>query len=138
MTSDNSLVMCFGSFDILHKGHEYFISCAKELGENLIIVVAQDHTIFSFKKKLPHHTLKRRLSDLKFAFPDVTIIPGDEALGEWDAIKSHSPDIIVVGYDQHSLYDALCDIMPQYNFSLTRAKPYKPNIYKSSILRKKI
>ena len=38
------LVMCAGTFDIVHPGHLYFFSEAKKLGDKLIVVVARDET----------------------------------------------------------------------------------------------
>lgn len=44
-------VMVFGTFDIFHKGHEFYFSKAKEYGEELIVIVARDETVLKIKKK---------------------------------------------------------------------------------------
>jgi FAD synthetase len=38
-------VMIFGTFDLLHEGHQFFIREAKKVGGQLIIVLAHDQTI---------------------------------------------------------------------------------------------
>ena len=38
-------VMTFGSFDVLHKGHEHYLKEAKSYGDYLIVVVARDENI---------------------------------------------------------------------------------------------
>jgi glycerol-3-phosphate cytidylyltransferase-like family protein len=42
-------VMCFGTFDIFHPGHAYYLSEAKKLGDTITIVIARDHRVFSGK-----------------------------------------------------------------------------------------
>ncbi len=42
-------VMATGVFDLLHLGHVYFLSEAKKLGDELVVVVARDSTARKFK-----------------------------------------------------------------------------------------
>ena len=44
-----SHVMCFGTFDIFHPGHEYYLSTAQELADHMTVVIARDHRVFSGK-----------------------------------------------------------------------------------------
>ncbi len=42
-------VMCFGTFDIFHPGHEFYLSEAEKLADTMTIVIARDHRVFSGK-----------------------------------------------------------------------------------------
>jgi len=44
-------VLAFGTFDILHKGHEFLLSKAKSFGERLVVVIARDVTVEKFKQE---------------------------------------------------------------------------------------
>ena len=48
-------VIAFGSFDILHKGHEAYLKEAKSYGDYLVVVVARDENILKFKGKNPRN-----------------------------------------------------------------------------------
>jgi cytidyltransferase-like protein len=49
-------VLVFGSFDIIHKGHEFLLQKAAEYGE-LHVVIARDETITKLKVNL--HTIHK-------------------------------------------------------------------------------
>ena len=55
-------VMVFGSFDILHQGHLYFLNEARRFGEELIVVIARDETILKVKGHKPKYNEKERTS----------------------------------------------------------------------------
>ena len=40
-------VMCFGTFDIFHPGHEYYLGESAKLAKAMTIVIARDHRVFS-------------------------------------------------------------------------------------------
>ncbi|HEY4500387.1 MAG TPA: adenylyltransferase/cytidyltransferase family protein, partial [Candidatus Paceibacterota bacterium] len=42
-------VMVFGTFDILHPGHLYFLRAAKKLGDYLIVSLARDVNVRKIK-----------------------------------------------------------------------------------------
>ncbi len=42
-------VMCFGTFDIFHPGHVFYLSEAQKLADTMTIVIARDHRVFSGK-----------------------------------------------------------------------------------------
>lgn len=43
------IVMAFGTFDVFHPGHEYYLTQAKKYGDILIVVVARDKTVEKVK-----------------------------------------------------------------------------------------
>jgi cytidyltransferase-like protein len=130
-------IMLFGSFDGLHQGHEFIINKAKEIGKNLFVVVAQDITILNIKSRSPVSNIKTRIHQLSEIYSEITILPGDNVLGTWSPIKKYQPHIIVVGYDQNGLKNALEKIQDIYDFQIVQLGSFHPNKYKSSLLRKK-
>ncbi len=130
-------VMVFGTFDILHPGHLYLFGEAKKLGDHLIAVVARDSTVEKMKHRKPHNSENARLEKVREC-KDV-----DEALlGDSDdyyrVIESYEPDVICLGYDQHSAIEkSLQDELLKRGITakIFRIGPYKEHIYKSSKLR---
>ena len=91
-------IMATGAFDILHMGHIYYLKEAKNLGDELVVIVACDSTIRKLKHE-PVTSEKMRLLLIK----ELKIV--DEAyLGQKDDIykivEEIKPDIIALGYDQ--------------------------------------
>ncbi len=60
MKKGQTTVMTFGTFDIFHPGHAYYLSQAARLGERLITVVARDTTVLAIKGKMPRENEHRR------------------------------------------------------------------------------
>jgi FAD synthetase len=91
-------VMATGIFDILHAGHLYFLTEAKKLGDELVVVVATDATA----RRLKHEPImgeKMRLemiSALKVVDRAVLGHPDDR----YKVVAELKPDIIAIGYDQ--------------------------------------
>jgi FAD synthetase len=42
-------VMCFGTFDVFHPGHIYYITEAEKLADTLTIVIARDTRVEKLK-----------------------------------------------------------------------------------------
>ncbi len=129
-------VMVFGTFDYLHAGHENLFKQAKELGTEIIAVIARDKTVKKIKGEYPEHNEKERLKNLKATgWADVEIL-GDKK-DKSKVIKDMKPDVIALGYDQfaftYRLEKLLMDL--KFNTKITRLKPYRPDMYKSSIIK---
>src|SRR3989338_9001076 len=91
-------VMAFGSFDVLHPGHLYFLKSAKKLGDRLVVVVALDRTIEKIKGKSPKYKERERLEHVReLGFADKAVL-GYE-VDPYEIIEEINPDIICVGYD---------------------------------------
>lgn len=67
-------VMCFGTFDIFHPGHQFYLSQSQGIAEEISIVIARDHRVFSGKGKDPVHTELLRRDIVERAFPDAHVI----------------------------------------------------------------
>jgi FAD synthetase len=91
-------VMATGVFDLLHPGHVYFLTEARKLGDELVVVVARDQTARRLKHEpySPEHIRRAMVESLK---------PVDRAvLGSttdiYATVVSERPSIIALGYDQ--------------------------------------
>ena len=129
-------IMLFGSFDGLHRGHDFLINKAQTFGERLVIVVAHDITIKNIKKQTPVFNLEQRIQNIQDMYTETTVIPGDRVIGTWSPIHTYQPHTIIVGYDQNELKKALEDIQKHYKFKIIQIEPFHPQKYKSSLLRK--
>lgn len=131
-------IMVFGTFDMVHEGHEAFFKQARSLAEkpHLIVSIARDSAVRRIKKSFPHFTEKERLQRVS-AHPLV-----DEALlGDEKDYIAHiqkiRPDIIALGYDQEGEYvEHLERDLNAAGLStrIVRLKAYKPELYKTSKL----
>lgn len=135
-------VLTFGTFDLLHEGHIAYLNQAKALGDELYVLVACDQAVEWAKGYKPVENEAIRLKTVQ-KLPTVH----KAWLGEPVKVKEDylrpiieiKPDIIALGYDQALDYaewlaGQLAQIKPQP--IMVRLKPYKPEIYKTSKLKK--
>lgn len=129
--------MAFGTFDIFHKGHQSYLSQAKKLGDFLIVVVARDKTVKEFKKQETSNKEQERLRILKSCKLTGNVILGN-LKDKYAVIKKYRPDIIALGYDQKINLKELKNRLINFNLKpkIVRLKPFKPEKYKSSKLRR--
>ena len=132
-------IMVFGTFDMLHEGHEDFFRQARSLSRDpyLIVSVARDSAVERVKGERPKHDERARLSRVA-AHPLVDkAVFGDES-GYITHIRAHAPDIIALGYDQEGEYvEHLKEDLHAAGLTtrIARMKAYKPERYKTSRLR---
>jgi len=132
-------IMIFGTFDMIHKGHEHLFMQARSLAERpyLIVSVARDRSVARIKGTLPRKNEEERRAALG-AHPLV-----DEAvLGDLDGYLPHihaaRPDVIALGYDQFGEYvDRLEEDLKREGIhaSIVRLAAFEPETYKTSKLR---
>ena len=130
-------VMCFGTFDILHPGHGYYLRQAKDLGDYLAVVVALDETVMEVKGRLPRHSQNERVNNLeKLGIADKVILGnrGDKL----KVVEDEKPDVLCFGYDQKSFTENAREKLQQRDLKVevVRLKAYHPDKYKSSLLGK--
>ncbi|MBA3047508.1 adenylyltransferase/cytidyltransferase family protein [Patescibacteria group bacterium] len=135
-------VMAFGTFDILHKGHENFLKQAKKSVKpgfktrlnKLIVVIARDKTVLKVKGKLPRNDEQARLrAIIKTGLADKTILGNIQ--DKYKIIEKYKPDVICLGYDQQVFTESLEEKLQEYNLLATkivRLNPHCPEKYKSS------
>ena len=130
-------VLVFGSFDLLHEGHKYFLNEAKKLGDCLVVVVALDSTIKDFKGHVSKFDEDERVAHVK-----ELDIADEVQLGykgdKWKIIEEIKPAIIALGYDQKSYTKGLEKGMKErgLHLEIVRLKSYMPEKYKSTLLKK--
>jgi FAD synthetase len=130
-------VLAFGTYDLLHPGHEHHLRNAKALGDELWVVVARDDTVEKVKGRLPHNDERERMAALQaLQYVDHVLLgrPGDKYV----VIEEIVPDIIVLGYDQMTFTDALASELAArgLNPKIVRfTKGLEPETYKSSKMR---
>lgn len=91
-------VMASGVFDILHTGHVHYLSEAKKLGDELVVVVATDSTVRKNKHE-PITPEKMRLELVRSLKPVDRAVLGREN-DMYGVVAEIKPDIIALGYDQ--------------------------------------
>ena len=131
-------VLVFGAFDGLHEGHIEFFKQAKEQGDHVIVVVGRDSTILKTKGKPAKFNEQERLAKVKECqYVDEARL-GNEGNNPYKVIEEVKPDIICLGYDQTHFTEKLEAKIKELGLTINvvRLKPYKPEIYKSSILNK--
>lgn len=128
-------VMCFGTFDGLHPGHEDYFRQAKALADRLVVIVARDETVEQVKGRRPRfdqHTRVRTVAEHPLVDQALLGLPGDKH----QIIERIRPNLILLGYDQMAFTDRLKDALAVRGLQIKihRAKPFHPEIYKSSKL----
>lgn len=132
------LVMVFGTFDYLHAGHENLFIQSRKLGDEILAIIARDKTVRTIKGFSPDHSEKERIENLKATGWAEKVILGDNK-DRLKSLKTYRPDVIALGYDQFAFTFNLKKLLLDINLDaeIVRLKPYRPDIYKSSLLRDK-
>jgi cytidyltransferase-like protein len=98
-------VLVFGVFDFFHPGHVGFLRMAANQGNELIVSVARDEFVTSFKKKTPMFTEKERrerIAELDFVS---RVVLSDRNTGTYSVISEFMPNLVCFGHDQHQLQE---------------------------------
>lgn len=127
--SKSRTVLVFGTYDVFHKGHEYFLHAAKQYGDRLVVIVARDANVEKMKGRKPYDSEETR----KYKVQQCDVVD-DARLGyeDWShheqVLVDIQPDVICLGYDQQAN-------IPQGPWKVVRIGSFKPEKYKSSLLR---
>ena len=98
-------IMIFGTFDMIHAGHEDLFRQARALADDpyLVVSIARDNSVARIKGTAPRHSESERLTAMRsHPFVDEALL-GDLS-GYIGHIKMIAPDIIALGYDQSGEY----------------------------------
>lgn len=140
-------VLVFGTFDILHPGHLYFLREAKKHGDHLTVVVTPSAVVKQLKGKVPMFGEQHRVATVKLmSFLDRVVL-GDRTLSSFTVLKKYKPDVICIGYDQETLakYIKAYYKKPSSKKLLSESgrgpafmkiKPYNPKLHTSTRLKK--
>lgn len=132
-----ALVITFGSFDILHEGHIYYLCEAKKYGTQLLTIIARDVSIENIKWRPPKHKEKERKNSLKQeGICDIIELGSLNDPFVW--FKKYNIDTVVLGYDQRWRFveelESRQDVL-YTNTKIIRIDAHKPEYFKSSLLR---
>ena len=105
-------VLATGTFDLLHPGHLLYLERSKELGDELVVIVARDVNVkHKPKPVIPEDQRLRMVQALKVV--DLAVL-GDEK-DIFRPIEELRPDIITLGFDQHFNPATLVEEMARRN-----------------------
>lgn len=132
-------VIAFGTFDLLHKGHQFFLKEAKKLGNSLTVVVARDSSVEEVKGRTPVWDQERRIAAVKATGIASDVVLGNYFSKRFDIFDEIRPDIIAMGYDQKPGDDVLQEELDRFGLKakIVRIGSFKEHEFKSSKLREK-
>lgn len=132
-------VMVFGTFDGLHAGHCHFFEQARAHGDVVIAVVARDETVARVKGRPPQRDIAERLEAVLSCGLVHDVVMGTCDEDKTAIIRTYMPDVIFLGYDQMAFVDDVYALQKSSDcgFMIIWGEPYKPHIYKSSLLNNK-
>lgn len=132
-------IMVFGTFDMVHPGHENFFRQARELAPDphLIASIARDAVVARMKGAPPRHGERERLATVTQHH-----LVDEAVLGDAEGFVAHiaraRPDIIALGYDQKGEYvDGLAEKLSEAGLTVQveQMKAFKPHMYKTAKLQ---
>lgn len=132
----NNLVMVFGTFDVLHPGHLWFLKKASQYGR-VIVALTPDKMCLKYKGRLPCHGFTKRKSRLEDIIYLDKVISADTRTGSWQTVQQLRPATLVLGYDQKLLRRHLEKRLRELNLNpgIIMLKAYRQHFYQSSRLR---
>jgi FAD synthetase len=92
-------VLATGVFDIIHLGHLHYLEESKNLGDELVVIVATDNTVRK-RKHEPITPEAMRLELVQGLKPVDRAVLGKDGADMYDIVNEIEPDIITIGYDQ--------------------------------------
>lgn len=130
-------VVAFGTFDIIHPGHLYYLEYALGLGDRLIVVVTPDAVALRSKGAKPLFTEKERMRIISSLRCVDRVVLGDSN-GSWRNVMRCNPDSVCFGYDQKAAVRAFKEHLSgisAMSISVHRAPAFHPERYHSTHLK---
>lgn len=88
-------VMAQGTFDIIHPGHLHYLEKSRELGDEVIVVIARDSRI---EKDVYFNEDERREIVDSIEHVDKAVLGSEGDI--YSTVSEIDPDVITLGYDQ--------------------------------------
>ena len=121
---EKKIVLCHGTFDLLHIGHIKYFKEAKSLGEKLIVTVTSDRFVHKGPKR-PAFNEKQRLEAISsLSFIDHVVLSDQKSAVE--VIKNIKPNIYCKGADYKKHKN---DITGEIVNEIKEVKKYGGNIH---------
>lgn len=122
-------VLTFGTFDLFHMGHFYYLKQCREFGDHITVIVARDINVERNKDRLPWEGEQMRLAKLqRSGLVDEARLGYEDWERRLEVIQDVKPDVICLGFDQKAS-------IPDGPYQVVRIQPYKPEIYKTSLIK---
>ncbi len=133
------LVLAFGTFDLLHPGHLFYLGEAKKLGKKLVVIVARDSNVLHFKGHLPVNQEAVRLVLVESLKPVSKAVFGQRS-DFFSIIKRFNPEFIALGHDQWPGQKKLQTYLDQFAIpaKIRRLPAYKSRVFKSHHIKNRI
>lgn len=132
-------VLVFGTFDVIHPGHRYFLQKAAAEGDHLTAVIARDDFVVRTKNRRPVYGEQERISHiLESGLVDEAYL-SDENTGTFGIVEKVDPQIVCFGHDQQKLADSFNEWMKKNNrdIKIVQIEPYKRDRYSSTLINRK-
>lgn len=126
-------VLCCGTFDLLHPGHESFLAQAAGLGTELIVVVARDENVQRLKGREPSQGEDERRAAVQNQESVTEARLGNRGENFLRVVDEVNPEVIALGYDQR-VPAGLAEAFPRCE--IITMEPHFPEKFKSSYFRK--
>ena len=127
-------VLCCGTFDHVHPGHESFLRQAAALGTELYVVVARDENVERMKGRRPDHDERQRQQHVQALGVATEVRLGHPGKDFLRVVAEVQPHVIALGYDQVAP-PGLANAFPECRIIIL--EPHEPERFKSSILRRR-
>lgn len=134
--SHEIIAMTFWTFDVFHEWHKHYLWEAKNFSDKLITIVATDKNVLKIKWTLPKFSENERKNEVEKSWISDQVFVWDEENPMY-FVEKFKPNVICLWYDQIWFSEKLETFLHEKNISseIIRIESFKPEIYKSSILK---
>ncbi len=134
-------IMASGVFDLLHPGHIFYLEQSRLLGDELVVVVANDTVVTRTKGRPLFEAESRRKMVAALACVSEAVVPAEtEPKRYYRTVLDIQPDIITLGHDQSFKEERLVAEMARYGWKgqVVRIDKYPEEEISSSKLKNKL
>lgn len=133
-------VLVFGTFDVIHPGHKFFLQQAALYGDKLIAIIARDEFVQKTKQKSPVHTEADRMNHIIKSGLVNDACLSDPVTGSYNVVSKFMPNVICFGHDQTRLLNSFKKWLDKerIDVEIVIIDPFKRNRYSSTIRNKKL
>ena len=102
-------VITYGTYDLLHYGHINLLTCAKALGDYLIVALSTDEFNWESKQKKCYFSYEKRKQMLEALRAVDLVIPEENWEQKITDVQLYKADVFVMGDDWKGKFDFLKD-----------------------------
>ncbi len=131
-------VLVFGTFDVIHPGHKYFLEQSAQYGERVVAVVARDEFVNRTKRKTPVHNQNERIEHIKKSGLVTDACLSDIVTGTFQVVAEIDPHIVCFGHDQIKLVESFRIWLKENkkDIEIIMIDSYKRDQYSSTVRNK--